>query len=96
MARTDWLDDKTQTPLIDDYAKELGHFLEAMVDGKVDDKELKTAEARVVALLKEVEPRLDDELHEKVTRLLCEVSAYSVMQILHEINATRTQRKLVL
>ena len=38
MARKSWLDDKAKTTLIDDYARELGSFIEAMADG-VDGRE---------------------------------------------------------
>jgi hypothetical protein len=83
--RASWLDESTNTPLIDDYAREMTTFVEAMADGHVTDAELKAQEQRLVALLKEVEPTLNDEQHAAVTRLLCEVSAYSFMQVLHEM-----------
>ncbi len=90
--RTPWLDDKGETVLIDDYAKELGTFLEALADGRIEKHELDQAEQRLVSLLKEVEPKLDDKLHEQVTRLLVEVSAYSVMQTLAEIEGAKIRR----
>ena len=37
-ARTDWLDATTDTPLIGQYAERLGTFLEAMADGRIDDR----------------------------------------------------------
>lgn len=83
--RTDWLDDTTQTPLIGQYAERLGTFLEAMADGRIEAHELKAQEDRVTALLKSVEPKLDDTLHEEVTRLLCELSAYNIMHTLHKL-----------
>jgi hypothetical protein len=91
MARQSWLDEKTETPLIDDYARQLGSFLDAMADGKIDADELGQQESRLVSLMKEVEPQLDDPLHEKVTQLLCELSAYNVMQLLHQVSAARPQ-----
>ncbi|MGP0066621.1 MAG: hypothetical protein ACLQGP_23905 [Isosphaeraceae bacterium] len=84
-ARTDWLDATTDSPLIGQYAERLGTFLEAMADGRIDDQELKDQEARVVALMKAVEPDLDDELHEKMTHLLCELSAYNIMNTMHQL-----------
>jgi hypothetical protein len=90
-ARAHWLDETTNTPLIDDYAREMTTFAEAMADGHVSDKELKAQEQRLVALLKEVEPTLDDDQHAAVTRLLCEVSAYSFMQVLHEMVKQRVK-----
>lgn len=91
--RQSWLDEQSQTPLIDDYARDLGSFLSAMADGKIDSAELASQEKRLVALLKEVEPKLDDDQHAEVTKLLCEVSAYSIMQVLHELHAARPKTK---
>ncbi len=81
--RQSWLDESAQTPIIDRYARQLGTFIEAMADGQIDESELKAQERRLVALMKEVEPKLDPALHEKVTRLLCEVTAYDIMHMLH-------------
>ncbi len=91
--RTKWLDEKTQTPLIDQYAQKLDTFVQTMADGKVDDKEMKAQETRLINLLKEVEPLLDDNQHEKVTRLLCELTAYDIMQMLHTIQQARPKTK---
>ncbi|MGB6041704.1 MAG: hypothetical protein WBF93_00990 [Pirellulales bacterium] len=90
MARQSWLDEKTQTPLIDDYARKLTTFMEAMADGRIDDSELNEQEQRLVALMQEVEPQLDDATHANVTQLLCEMTAYSVMQLLNAIQQSRS------
>jgi hypothetical protein len=91
--RTDWLDTTTQTPLIGQYAERLGTFLEAMADGRIEASELADQEARVVALMKSVEPKLDGALHEEVTNLLCELSAYNIMQTLHKLMETAPKTK---
>jgi hypothetical protein len=83
--RTHWLDEKTETPVIDQYVQRLGSFMDAMADGRIDASELKTQEARVAALMKTVEPMLDDNVHEQVTHLLCELSAYNIMHTLHKL-----------
>jgi hypothetical protein len=92
--RKSWLDDKTNEPLIDEYAQQLTSFMDAMADGRVDAAEVQKQEDHLVALMKEIEPQLDDATHEKVTRLLCELSAYNLMQFLHEIHQARPQTKL--
>ena len=56
-----------------------------MADGRIDASELKAQEDRVAALMKTVEPELTDELHEQVTHLLCELSAYNIMQTIHQL-----------
>jgi hypothetical protein len=60
-----------------------------MADGIVDKAELKAQEARLVALMKEIEPGLDDALHEKITHLLCELTAYDLMQMMHALQVAR-------
>ena len=87
--RTPWFDDKTATPLIDQHARKLTSFIDALADGKVDDGEIKSQESRVLTLMKEIEPKLDDVLHARVTELLCELTAYDLMQTLHEMQKAR-------
>ena len=89
MVRNSWLDDETQTPLIDTYAQQLSSFIDALADGKVDEAEVRAQEERVVALMKEVEPQLDDTMHAGVTQLLCELTAYNMMQMLQTMHAAR-------
>ena len=76
--RKSWIDEATNEPLIDDYAAKLTTFLDAMADGVIDDKEMSDQETRLVALLKEVEPTLNDEQHAKMTELMCELSAFNI------------------
>ena len=92
-ARTHWLDEKTDAPLIDGYVQKLGTFLEAMADGHIDKNELQAQEDRVVALMKTIEPELSDELHEQVTHLLCELSAYNIMHTIHQLVESRPKTK---
>jgi hypothetical protein len=91
--RVTWLDDKTDSPMIDDYASKLNSFLEAMADGRIESKELKDQEKRVVALMKKIEPELDDDMHEQVTELLCELTAYNVMHTVYEITEARPKTR---
>lgn len=88
-ARASWLDDDAATPLIAQQSQRLDTFIAAMADGRIDDAELAAQESRVVALMRDIEPLLSDEMHEKVTRLLCELTAYDVMQMVHSIGASR-------
>ncbi|RIK84885.1 MAG: hypothetical protein DCC67_04565 [Planctomycetota bacterium] len=89
MPRTSWLDENQNTVKIDDYAQQLGPFVNAIADGRIDAQELRAQEARVVALIKEVEPKFDDATHAKLTSLLCELSAFNVMQTLHSLLEAR-------
>lgn len=92
-AKTPWFDDASDTPLIAEYARKLDSFLDAIADSLVESRELEAQEKRVVALMKEVEPLLSPEAHEKVTRLLCEVTAYDLMHALHMAGHARPKTK---
>jgi hypothetical protein len=87
--RSAWFDEATQTPLIADHARRLDSFLSAVADGDVNEQELQAQEARLVKLMKEVEPQLDPVLHEKVTQLLCELTAYDIMHAVHIMQEAR-------
>lgn len=87
--RQSWLDGPGESPLIDEYVQKLTHFVDTMADGRVDADELAAQEKRLTTALREVEATLDDATHAKVTRLLCELTAYNVMQTLHGLEAAR-------
>ena len=89
--RTSWIDEETESPVIDESAKKLEHFVESFADGRIDESELEAQEQRVTELMKEIEPQLDDHLHERVTQLLCELTAYDIMQCFAEFQKARVK-----
>ena len=91
--KTPWFDDATEAPLLAEYARKLDSFLDVVADGRVDTKELEEQEKRLVNLMKQVEPLLSPEAHEKVTELLCEVTAYDLMNTFHMAGKARPQVK---
>lgn len=90
MARTSWLNDES-TPDLDNHVNKLEHFANSLADGVVDAQELATQEKNLVSAMKEVEGSLNDDQHAKVTKLLAELTAYSVMRTLHEMAQARVQ-----
>jgi aldehyde:ferredoxin oxidoreductase len=91
MARTSWINDES-TPDLDAHVNDLEHFANSLADGVVDAKELATQESNLVAAMKAVEGSLSDDQHAKVTKLLAELTAYSVMRTLHEMAQARVQQ----
>lgn len=87
--RQKWFDETSHEPLIENYARQLDSFIQTMADGVVEDREIKEQEERLIALMKEVEPLLDDAVHAKVTQLLCELTAYDIMQLFHSLQQAR-------
>jgi len=91
MARASWLDDDSH-PDLDAHVGSLDHFAASLADGVIDSAELATQEANLVAAMKAIEGALSDEQHAKVTKLLAELTAYSVMRTLHEMAQARVQQ----
>ena len=91
MAKTSWFDDKAEHPILQERATKLESFTSALADGVVSKRELEGQEQRLVGALKQLEPELSDALHEKVTTVLVELSAYNVMRLLHELQAERAR-----
>ena len=90
MARTSWID-ADSNPDLDAHVAKLEHFTKSMADGVVDKDELEKQENNLVAAMRDVEKVLDDATHAKVTKLLAELTAYSVMRTLHEFQAARVK-----
>ena len=89
MARESWLAADGQSTIIDDKAEKMESFVAAMADGHIDADEVAAQEKQLIAVMQEVEPLLDDATHAKVTELLCELSAFNVMQVLHDLYEAR-------
>jgi hypothetical protein len=91
VARTSWFDD-ADLPVIDEQVQKLESFTQAMADGVIEAKELRQQQETLTQAMRAVENDLTDEQHEKVTRLLIELSAYNVMRLLHELQAARLEK----
>ena len=90
MARASWLNDDSH-PDLDAHVASLDHFAASIADGVIDANELATQEANLVSAMKAVESSLSDDQHAKVTKLLAELTAYSVMRTLHDMVKARIQ-----
>jgi len=91
MARISWLNDDSTTDL-DAMVEKLDHFMQSIADNVIDAHELETQETNLADAMKAVEGSLSDEQHAKVTRLIAEVTAYSVMKTLHELTQARVSQ----
>ncbi|TNF36487.1 MAG: hypothetical protein EP329_05225 [Deltaproteobacteria bacterium] len=90
--RTEWLSDE-ELPQLDAHLAQLQRFTDALADGVIDSSELAGQEAALVAAMKAVEAKLDDEQHALVTTLLVELTAYNIMSTLHGLTAERLGEK---
>lgn len=81
--RINWLDSDTNLPALDERVQKLEHFMKSMEDGIIDNDELSTQGKTVASAMEAVQGSLSDEQHAKVTTLLVELMAYSVMSTIH-------------
>ena len=93
MARANWIDDDNH-PSLDGHIAQLEHFADAIADGAVDASELATQENNLKTAMLAVEAELSDAQHEKVTRVLAELAAYTVMQMMHDLAQAKVQRAI--
>ena len=91
MGRSNWIDDDNN-PCLDEHVSRLEHFTQAMADDTVTADELEKQEHLLVEAMRAIEAELTDEQHGKVTQLLAELAAYSVMQVLHGLAAARVRQ----
>lgn len=92
MARASWIDDDNH-PDLEAHVGQLEHFAQSLADGAIDDKELATQEDNLKAAMRAVEASLSDEQHAQVTRVLAELTAYTVMQVLHDMARAKAEQQ---
>jgi predicted transcriptional regulator len=88
MARVSWIDSDNH-PAIDAHMQQLEHFTKSIADGVVDKDELATQNDKLIAAMRAAESGLNDEQHAKVTALLAELAAYTVMETLHSMTQAK-------
>jgi hypothetical protein len=72
MARVSWFSEEGDDVMFAHYVERMESWQKAMEDGTITAEEVRDQAHRVADLLKDVEQRLDDDLHGKVTTALME------------------------
>ncbi|MBP9087662.1 MAG: hypothetical protein KBG15_16185 [Kofleriaceae bacterium] len=91
MSRASWINDDSH-PDLDAHVEDLEHFTAALADGVIDAGELTRQEQNLITAMRAAEPGLSDDQHSKVTKVLAELTAYTVMKMLHEMAAAKSER----
>ena len=93
MARANWIDDDNH-PDLEAHVGQLEHFAESLADGTVDEHELASQENNLRDAMRAVEGSLSDEQHAQITRVLAELTAYTVMQVLHDMAQAKVRQAI--
>ncbi|OGO04288.1 MAG: hypothetical protein A2Y73_04120 [Chloroflexi bacterium RBG_13_56_8] len=82
MARSRWFDPETSEMNFMLYMEQMESWQQALADGVVEPEELRQQSERVAELLRALEPKLNEELHEEVTNILYEMAVlYGMAQL---------------
>jgi hypothetical protein len=91
MARASWINDDNH-PDLDAHVAQLEHFTKSLEDGVIDPNELVKQQENLAAAMRAIESELSDSQHAKVTKVLAELAAYAVMQVLHDLAQARVRK----
>jgi len=85
MARGEWFDPESNELSFLLYMEQMESWQHALADGVVEPEELRQQVERVGEMLRALEPKLSDELHEEVTNILYELAVLYGMERLTDI-----------
>lgn len=80
MARKSWFDEQSNEPLFSKYVEQMESWQRALADGVVQPEEVEQQAARVADMLRALEPKLSDEVHEELTNIFYELAVLYGMQ----------------
>jgi hypothetical protein len=86
MARKSWFDEQSNEPLFSKYVEQMESWQRALADGVVQPEEVQQQAERVAKMLRALEPKLSDELHEELTNLFYELAVLYGMQRLADMS----------
>jgi tellurite resistance protein len=85
MVRSSWFDDKSNELKFSEYVEKMDSWQKALADGVVQPEELQAQMERVAKMLRALEPKLSDEVHEQLTNILYELAVFYGMQRMAEL-----------
>jgi len=89
MARTSWFDQESDAIDFAEYVDDMNSWQEALADSVVTPEEMEQQMERVTELLREIEPKLSDELHAELTILFHELAVFYGMERIAQAQLAR-------
>ncbi len=80
MSRRSWFDEQSHEPIFSRYVESMESWQRALADGVVQPEEVEQQAERVADMLRALEPKLSDELHEELTAVFYELAVLYGMQ----------------
>jgi len=85
MSRKSWFDPESNEAMFSEYLEQMDSWQQALADGVIEPEELKAQATKVSNMLRELEPKLSDALHQEITQVLYEWSVLQAMDRLVEL-----------
>lgn len=92
MARKSWFDPESNELMFSNYLEQMESWQRALADGVVEPEELQQQAERVSGMLRALEPKLSDELHEELTQILYEWVVLQGMERLVQLTEEEGRR----
>jgi len=86
MARENWFDPQSNELMFSKYMDQMESWQQALADGVVEPEEVREQAERVGDMLRALEPKLSDELHEELTSVFYELAVLYGMERLAELD----------
>jgi hypothetical protein len=92
MARDGWFDGQGVDLLRDEFLEDHDGWRRYIADGQITASEILEQESRIIEMLKEVEPTLNDKQHEALTKVLLEYEVLVNMALVHYPSVMDSER----
>lgn len=92
MARDGWFDGKGIDLLRDEFLETHEGWQSYIADGQITAGEILEQETRIVQMLREIEPLIEDSVHEKLTKVLLEYEVLVNMALVHYPSVMDSER----
>jgi hypothetical protein len=79
-SRISWFDQEKGPLYLSEYFQRMSSWQQAIADGKITPEEIREQASRVISLLKEVEPLVNETEHQVITETLYEMAVLQAMQ----------------
>jgi hypothetical protein len=79
-SRISWFDQEKGPLYLSEYFQRMGSWQQAIADNRITPEEIRDQASRVIALLKEVEPLVNETEHQVITETLYEMAVLQAMQ----------------
>ena len=83
MTRDGWFDGQGVDLLRDEFLEDHAGWRRYIADGQITASEILEQESRIIEMLTAVEPKLDDEQHAALTKVLLEYEVLVNMALVH-------------